>query len=221
MDDFLSEEEQLLMAQGCYMDEDDDSRYYFDQDGNLSGIFKKFKNWTNEQLVKFDQNVIQPAAKAIVPIAKMAAWPAADKDLRAIAQGFLTGVPPNMEQIKNIVGKITGKPAAPGESLGSMIGGSPQMLDFLRQRTAVNVPASSPELIPQASEIAQSMDMLKNFMANTAGVPGPGNLPSLPNGPGIGPANQPKTGFEVGSLLKNPVVLGVGGLVLLKVLKVF
>jgi hypothetical protein len=29
------------------------------------------------------------------------------------------------------------------------------------------------------------------------------------------------SGMDVGSILKNPIVLGVGGLVLLKVLKVF
>jgi hypothetical protein len=220
MDDFLSEEEQLLMAQGFEMDEDDENRYYFDQDGNLSNIFKKAFSAIDKGLAKFDRTVIQPAGRAIVPIAKMAAWPAGDKDLRGIAQGFLTGVPPNMEQLKNIVGKITGKPPMPGESLGSMVGGSPQMLDFLRQRTAVNVPASTPDLIPEAQEIAQSMDMLKDFMANTAGVPGPNSLPPLPRNPP--PSQQMKpSGIDVGSILKNPIVLGVGGLVLLKVLKVF
>jgi len=226
MDDFLSEEEQLLMAQGYTMDEDDENRYYFDQDGNLSNIFKRAFSAIDKGLAKFDRTVIQPIGKAAVK----GAVSVIDLKVKSIglsnammkpAMDLKTGQKPNIGDIGNILGSITGKTFNPSDSLPQLIGGSPEILAFLRQKTAVNVPVDQPDLIPQAKEIAQDQDNLKNYIANIAGVPGPGSMPQLITGPGIGPAIQPKTGMDVGSILKNPIVLGVGGLVLLKVLKVF
>ena len=213
MDDFLSEEEQLLMARGCYMEEGPDGKYYYDQDGNLEGFF----DWVDKGLAKFDKAVIQPAIKVVPKVVGTVANLAMNKEVQAMAMGIVGGKMPTPEQLKSVLGSVTGKSARPGDTVGSMIGGSPEMLDFLQKRTAINVPASSPELIPEARELANGMDMLKNYMASMSNVPGPATLPRLPQGP----LPQQTTGMDVGSLLKNPVVLGVGGLVLLKVLKVF
>lgn len=236
MDDFLSEEEQLLMAQGYYMEEDDMGRYYYDQDGNLAAWYdfitkpvKAVIKTADQALAKFDKAVIQPVGKAVVKgavgyvnvLAKSAQLSTA---MMGQALKLKSGQPPSFGDIGQIIGQITGKNFSPGESIKSMVGGSPEMLEFLSKRTAVNVPAETPELIPQAKQMAEDTDALKNYIAAAAGVPGPGSLPNAYNGPGYAtaqPSIQPTTGMDVGSLLKNPVVLGVGGLVLLKVLKVF
>jgi hypothetical protein len=236
MDEFLSEEEQLLMAQGCYMEEDDEGRYYYDQDGNLAAWYdfitkpvKAVIKTADQALAKFDRAVIQPVGKAAVK----GAISVIDLKVKSIglsnalmkpAMALKTGQAPSFGDIGQIIGQVTGKSFSPGESIQSMVGGSPEMLEFLSKRTAVNVPAETPELIPQAKQIAEDTDALKNYIAAAAGVRGPGSLPNAYNGPGYATAQgsiQPRTGMDVGSILKNPIVLGVGGLVLLKVLKVF
>lgn len=217
MDDFLSEEEQMLMAQGYYMDENDDGRYYFDQDGNLSNIFRRGIQAIDKGLAKFDQVVIQPAIKVVPKVAGTVANLAMNKEVQAMAMGIVGGKTPTPEQLKSVMASVTGKNPGPGDTVGSMIGNSPELLEFLQKRTAINVPANSPELIPEARELANGMDMLKNYMASMSNVRGPATLPPFSQGP----LPQQTTGMDIGSLIKNPVVLGVGGLVLLKVLKVF
>jgi hypothetical protein len=226
MDDFLSEEEQLLLAEGYYMDEDDEYRYYFDQDGNLSNWFKKAGAAISGGLAKLDKAIITPlltpivstAASAIKTVGSVATNPAM---IAMAAKAFATKTPPDPQAIAQVLGSALGQ-QTPGGSIGpatgdlqSMIGNTAGMPEWLMQKTAVNVPASSPELIPQAQQIAASMDYLKGIMRTDVGMPSP------PAGP-VMQRQQPQTsGMDVGSLLKNPLVLGVGGLVLLKVLKVF
>jgi hypothetical protein len=228
MDDFLSEEEQLLLAQGFEMDEDDENRYYFDQDGNLSNIFKKAFSAIDKGLAKFDKAVISPiltpvistVGKTIGTVGNLATNPGV---LSMAAKAFATKTPPDPQMIANVLSGALQQPTqdggsigpAPGTSLQSMIGNTAGMPDWLMQKTAVNVPASSPELIPQAKQIAQSMDYLKSIMRTDVGMPSP---PSMPMSR---PSMPQTTGFDINSIIKNPIVLGVGGLVLLKVLKVF
>jgi hypothetical protein len=227
MDDFLSEEEQLLMAQGFEMDEDDENRYYFDQDGNLSNIFKRGFQAIDKGLAKFDKAVIQPVGKAVVKgavgyVNVLSKSAQLSTSMMGQALKLKSGQPPSFGDIGQIISGISGKPFDPGASIQQMVGGSPEMLEFLRKKTAVNVPLDNPDLIPEAKEIAQDTDRLKNYIAQQAGVPGPDSLPRNPPPRQQSPSQQMKpAGMDVGSILKNPIVLGVGGLVLLKVLKVF
>jgi hypothetical protein len=228
MDDFPSEEEQMLMAQGCYMEEGPDGRYYYDQDGNLAGFWdfvSKPFNAIDKALAKFDKAVISPVlkptlavvGKAITTVGNVATSP----QILGMAAGLLGGKKPSGEELKTaFVGALSG--AQPGQEMGpvsnqqfqSMIGNTAGMPQWLMQKTSVNVPANSPEMIQQAQQLAYGMDELKRQVRNEVGLPGPPMM--------TGPRPQPQTaGMDVGSLLKNPVVLGVGGLVLLKVLKVF
>jgi hypothetical protein len=228
MDDFLSEEEQLLMAQGFTMEEDDENRYYFDTDGNLSNIFKKAWNFVDKGLAKLDKAVISPILNPVIGIAGKAITTvgniATDPKVLGMAAGFLTGQKPSGEEIKStLIGAAQNLTPQQQQQMGPVsnqefagfIGNTPGVQEWLMQRTSVNVPASSPQMIPQAQQIAQSMDMLKQQVRNEMNIQNPPMMARQPQ-------QQPQTtGIDVGSILKNPIVLGVGGLVLLKVLKVF
>lgn len=201
----------VMLQDGGLMDLSDlgDARYQlsdntpiFDDDGNLSGFLSGIKDTFNRVTGSIDKAFVTPVGYGLGGlVANVVQDPNAVMGVVQAASGDMSGLSkvmgPGMQGVGQGLGRINGG-GAPG-SPGMFISPNPNA-----GPTPVAVPANRPDMIGPAQGIA-------NAIARASAIG-----PSHPNFPGGQNASS-----GMGELLKNPLVLVGGGLVLAKLLKLF